>query len=82
MIVDATAMAVEVVLTFDRLARHGKLTAERAHLYAMQRVDGVGTSVVLRTERGLLSAAWKLRDNLQLTTPSMSPWPKNCVRRS
>jgi predicted nucleic acid-binding protein len=59
-----THMAVEVVRTFDRLARHGKLTDEKAHLYAMQMVDGVGAAVVLHADRSLLSAAWTLRANL------------------
>jgi predicted nucleic acid-binding protein len=57
-------MAVEVVRTFDRLARLGQLTGETARVYAMQMVDGVGAAVVLHTDRGLLSAAWSLRANL------------------
>lgn len=57
-------MAVEVVRTFDRLARHGHLTDEQARLYAMQMVDGVGAAVVLHTDRDLLSVAWTLRANL------------------
>jgi predicted nucleic acid-binding protein len=57
-------MAVEVVRTFDRLARHGKLTDEQARRYAMQMVDGVGAAVVLHADRGLLPAAWTLRANL------------------
>jgi len=57
-------MAVEVVRTFDRLARHGKLTDEQARVYAMQMMDGIGTAVVLHVDRSLLSAAWSLRANL------------------
>lgn len=57
-------MVVEVVRTFDRLARHGNLTDEQAHLYAMQMVNGVGAAVVLHVDRGLLSVAWTLRANL------------------
>jgi hypothetical protein len=41
----------------------GQLTDETARVYAMQMVDGVGT-VVLHTDRSLLSAAWSLRANL------------------
>lgn len=57
-------MAVEVVRTFDRLARRGHLTDEAARAYAMQMVEGVGTAVALHTDRSLLSAAWSLRANL------------------
>lgn len=57
-------MAVEVVRTFDRLARRGHLTDEAARVYAMQMVAGVGTAVVLHTDRSLLPAAWSLRANL------------------
>lgn len=57
-------MAVEVVRTFDRLARHGMLSAEAARAYAMQMVDGVGAAVVLHTNRALLPMAWSLRANL------------------
>lgn len=57
-------MPVEVVRTFDRLARHGKLTDEQARVYAMQMVDGVGAAVVLHADRSLLSAAWSWRANL------------------
>ncbi len=57
-------MAVEVVRTFDRLARHGQLTSEQARVYAMQMVDGVGAAVVLHADRSLLPAAWSLRANL------------------
>lgn len=57
-------MAVEVVRTFDRLARHGHLTEQQAHRYAMQMVDGVGAAVVLHADRSLLSGAWTLRANL------------------
>jgi predicted nucleic acid-binding protein len=57
-------MAVEVVRTFDRLARHGQLTNEQARVYAMQMVDGVGAAVVLHADRSLLTAAWSLRANL------------------
>jgi predicted nucleic acid-binding protein len=57
-------MAVEVVRTFDRLARHNQLTDETARVYAMQMVDGIGAAVVLHADRSLLSAAWLLRANL------------------
>jgi predicted nucleic acid-binding protein len=57
-------MAVEVVRTFDRLARHGQLTNVQARVYAMQMVDGVGAAVVLHADRSLLPAAWALRANL------------------
>jgi predicted nucleic acid-binding protein len=57
-------MAVEVVRTFDRLARHRHLTDERARVYAMHMVDGIGAAVVLHADRSLLSAAWSLRANL------------------
>lgn len=57
-------MAVEVVRTFDRLARHGSLSDETARVYAMQMVDGVGAAVVLHADRMLLPAAWSLRANL------------------
>ncbi|MBN1172794.1 MAG: type II toxin-antitoxin system VapC family toxin [Micromonosporaceae bacterium] len=57
-------MAIEVVRTFDRLARHGKLAEETARLYTMQMVDGVGAAVVLHADRSLLPAAWALRANL------------------
>jgi predicted nucleic acid-binding protein len=57
-------MTVEVVRTFDRLARHGQLTDAQARVYAMQMVDGVGAAVVLHADRSLLSAAWSLRANL------------------
>jgi len=57
-------MAVEVVRTFDRLARHGQLSDEQARVYAMQMLDGVGAAVVLHVDRSLLSAAWALRANL------------------
>jgi predicted nucleic acid-binding protein len=57
-------MAVEVVRTFDRLARHGQLTDAQARGYAMQMVDGVGAAVVLHADRSLLAAAWSLRANL------------------
>lgn len=57
-------MAVEVVRTFDRLARHGQLTNEQARVYAMQMVDGVGAAVALHADRTLLPAAWSLRANL------------------
>jgi len=57
-------MAVEVVRTFDRLARHGQLSDEQARIYAMQMVDGVGAAVLLHADRNLLSAAWALRANL------------------
>jgi predicted nucleic acid-binding protein len=57
-------MAVEVVRTFDRLARGGHLTDEQARHYAMQMADGIGSAVVLHTDRALLSAAWSLRANL------------------
>lgn len=57
-------MAVAVVRTFDRLARHGQLTDEQARVYAMQMVDGVGAAVVLHADRSLLTAAWSLRSNL------------------
>jgi predicted nucleic acid-binding protein len=57
-------MAVEVVRTFDRLARHGQLTDEQARMHAMHMVDGVGAAVVLHANRTLLSAAWSLRANL------------------
>ncbi|HEX5994649.1 MAG TPA: type II toxin-antitoxin system VapC family toxin [Jiangellales bacterium] len=57
-------MAVEVIRTFDRLARHGQLSDDQARVYAMQMVDGVGAAVVLHADRSLLSAAWALRANL------------------
>jgi predicted nucleic acid-binding protein len=57
-------MTVEVVRTFDRLARHGQLTDAQARTYAMQLVDGVGAAVVLHADRSLLAAAWSLRANL------------------
>jgi predicted nucleic acid-binding protein len=57
-------MAVEVVRTFDRLARHGILTDEKARVYAMQMVDGVGAAVILHADRKLLPMAWSLRDNM------------------
>jgi predicted nucleic acid-binding protein len=57
-------MAVEVVRTFDRLARGGHLTDGQAHAYAMQMADGVGAAVVLHAERSLLPVAWALRANL------------------
>jgi len=57
-------MAVEVVRTFDRLARSGHLPQEQARVYAMQMVDGVGAAVVLHADRNLLLAAWAFRDNL------------------
>lgn len=57
-------MAVEVVRTFDRLARHGQIPDDQARVYAMQMVDGVGAAVVLHADRALLSAAWTLRANL------------------
>ncbi len=57
-------MAVEVVRTFDRLARHGLLTADHARVYAMQMVDGVGAAVVLHSDPQLLRAAWALRANV------------------
>lgn len=57
-------MAVEVVRTFDRLARHGQLADEQARAFAMQMIGGVGAAVVLHVDRSLLSAAWSLRANL------------------
>ena len=57
-------MPVEVVRTFDRLARHGQLSDEQARLYAMQMVDGVGAAIVLHAQRNLLAAAWPLQANL------------------
>jgi predicted nucleic acid-binding protein len=57
-------MAVEVVRAFDRLARHGQLTAEQARGYATQMVDGIGAAVVLHADRSLLPAAWSMRANL------------------
>jgi len=57
-------MAVEVVRTFDRLARRGHLTDEQARAYAMQMVDGIGQAVVQHADRSLLSGAWSLRANL------------------
>lgn len=57
-------MPVEVVRTFDRLARHGQLSDDQARVYAMQMVDGVGAAVVLHADRNLLEAAWALRANL------------------
>jgi predicted nucleic acid-binding protein len=57
-------MAVEVVRTFDRLARGGYLPEEQARVYAMQMVDGIGAAVVLHADRGLLAPAWSLRANL------------------
>jgi predicted nucleic acid-binding protein len=57
-------MALDVVRTFDRLARHGQLTGEQARGYAMQMVDGIGEAVVLHVDRSLLPAAWSTRANL------------------
>ncbi len=57
-------MAVEVVRTFDRLARHGRLTEDQARSYAMQMVDGIGAAVALHTDVQLLRAAWALRANV------------------
>jgi predicted nucleic acid-binding protein len=57
-------MPVEVVRTFDRLARHGRLTEDHARAYAMQMVDGVGAGVVLHSDAQLLRAAWALRANV------------------
>lgn len=57
-------MPIEVVRTFDRLARTATLPADRAEVFAMHMHTGIGAAVTLVSDPALLPTIWRLRADL------------------